>query len=248
MGVGEILDRGLRIYLANLGRLLPIALVLLVPLALLGIATAEAKAPSPENPENFLSRTMAGYLVTTILGILGGAVLQGALIQAVSDLVLGRPTGVRTAFGKAFDRLLPMIGAAILVTIAVMVGLLLFIVPGVVAMAGLSFVNAAVMLERKSVIESCRRSWALARGFRNKVLLLVGLAGVLSLLWGMIVSGFVRWAHAGPAVLTALAQAGNVFFAPFASIVTILLYYDLRVRKEAFDLEVLAREMGRPSP
>ena len=44
----------------------------------------------------------------------------------------------------------------------------------------------------------------------------------------------------------ALQQILNLLLAPFSSIAWILLYYDLRIRKEGFDLEVLAKSMSAP--
>jgi hypothetical protein len=45
---------------------------------------------------------------------------------------------------------------------------------------------------------------------------------------------------------TAIQQVLNLLVAPFSSIAWILLYYDLRIRKEGFDLEVLAKSMSAP--
>ncbi|MGH7151135.1 MAG: hypothetical protein ACREIU_10570, partial [Planctomycetota bacterium] len=243
MGVGEILDRALRVYLLNLGGLLPIALVVLVPLALIGLALGEA-GQTEGSPSR--ASKLAVVLGTSATNLFGWTLLQGSLIQAVSDVYLGNRAGVQTAFGRAFRRVLPMLGAALLMTIAIFVGFLLLIVPGILWLAALSCVNAAVMLESRSVLGSFRRSRELTRGFRKKALLLIVLASLIGWIWGALVGAVSGWLDLGPASLTVLTHAANVFYAPFYAVVTILLYYDLRIRKEAFDLEVLAREMGGP--
>jgi hypothetical protein len=46
-------------------------------------------------------------------------------------------------------------------------------------------------------------------------------------------------------LVTGLAQS-LVF--PLTLVATVLLYYDSRIRKEGFDLEVLAQEMGSGPP
>ena len=59
----------------------------------------------------------------------------------------------------------------------------------------------------------------------------------------------------GSAVFAAIGPAGWPFYAiglslaailttPFTTLITVLLYFDLRIRKEAFDLEVMAHEMS----
>ena len=54
-------------------------------------------------------------------------------------------------------------------------------------------------------------------------------------------------AHVGEQVASALV---NVFVTPFSTAALILLYFDIRVRKEGFDLELLAQSMegGAPPP
>ena len=53
--------------------------------------------------------------------------------------------------------------------------------------------------------------------------------------------------HAGPsswpvrAIGTSIA---TVLTQPFSQLVAVLLYFDLRVRKEGFDLEILAKQLG----
>ena len=45
------------------------------------------------------------------------------------------------------------------------------------------------------------------------------------------------------AVSQVLGTVVDVVFAPVFALVSVLLYYDLRIRKEGFDLEILAQEM-----
>ncbi|MCI0588971.1 MAG: hypothetical protein L0323_19280 [Planctomycetes bacterium] len=247
MGVGEILDRALRVYLLNLARLLPIALVVLVPLALLALALEDAgRVPATGDPSRQVG-ALGAVLATAAANVLGWGLLQGGLIQVVSDIYLGNPTGIQAAFGRGFRRILPMLGATLLSTIAIAVGFVLLIVPGIIWTAALFCVNAAVVLEGKSVLGSFQRSKDLTAGFRKKVLWIIGLSSIIGWVWGALVGAAAGWLDLTTSTLTVLTHAANAFFTPFHAVVTILLYYDLRIRKEAFDLEVLAREMGRPT-
>jgi hypothetical protein len=36
----------------------------------------------------------------------------------------------------------------------------------------------------------------------------------------------------------------NVLTTPYTNLVVVLLYFDARIRKEGFDMEVMARELG----
>jgi len=72
--------------------------------------------------------------------------------------------------------------------------------------------------------------------------------------WAVGIAAQLLGAPASPALIGAvpsivirqlLSLAATVVTAPISAIATVLLYYDLRIRKEAFDLEMLAKSMGR---
>ena len=74
---------------------------------------------------------------------------------------------------------------------------------------------------------------------------------VVFVLSGLFVVGFsviagVAAAIFPPLMVPALIGLGliSLFLYPFISCVFTLFYYDLRVRKEAFDLELLSQQLG----
>ncbi len=106
-----------------------------------------------------------------------------------------------------------------------------------------------VLEELGSSFDSFRRSWELTRGFRFKV---CGLSLVAFLLFNLLPS----WVLQAPVALArgtmpsvsialaALATIVPVILAPAIAAVITLMYYDLRVRREAFDLQVLGQRLG----
>ncbi len=52
------------------------------------------------------------------------------------------------------------------------------------------------------------------------------------------------------AVITTVAASAiaTIIVTPFQAAVTTVLYYDLRVRREGFDLQLLADQLGAPAP
>jgi hypothetical protein len=96
-----------------------------------------------------------------------------------------------------------------------------------------------------------QRSWKLISGHRGKafaVLLVVILAQLLLSLSGSL---FIRMAY-GPESLTGEAISGifsgiaGLLTYPLQAIAVVLLYYDLRIRKEGFDLEMLSQAIVAP--
>ena len=96
--------------------------------------------------------------------------------------------------------------------------------------------------------EGVGRSWRLTKGFKSKAF---GLYCVVFVLFFLFIIGFgivaaLAAAVFRPLMVPAVIGLGLVFlfFYPFTSCVFTLFYYDLRVRKEAFDLELLSRHLG----
>jgi hypothetical protein len=106
-----------------------------------------------------------------------------------------------------------------------------------------------VLEELGSAFDAFRRSWELTRGFRGKVF---GLGFIAFLLFNAL----PNWVIQIPAAITRLTMPGvsialgalativPVILSPAIAAVITLIYYDLRVRREAFDLQVLGQRLG----
>jgi uncharacterized membrane protein len=123
-------------------------------------------------------------------GVLGGGTVFTQVLAAFFNVGLTRmwldvARGVPPKFETLFsggDRFLPMLGLNIVFGIAVAVGCVLFIVPGVLMMLTYQFAPYYVVEGRMGPIEALQKSWEVSAGQRLEVLVLV-LAGVgLSLL------------------------------------------------------------------
>jgi membrane-anchored glycerophosphoryl diester phosphodiesterase (GDPDase) len=67
------------------------------------------------------------------------------------------------------------------------------------------------------------------------------LSDVLSLLTGLVVSGAPIATRAAIEVLA--SGVVQIFTSPFILILLTLVYYDIRIRREAFDIEMLAQSL-----
>jgi hypothetical protein len=89
----------------------------------------------------------------------------------------------------------------------------------------------------------------LIKGYRGKtfcILLVVNLlqlvlAGGVGVIAGML---FSSQGGSGAILSSALNNLLSIFLTPLGIIAAILLYYDMRIRKEGFDLEMLSRAMA----
>lgn len=120
----------------------------------------------------------------------------------------------------------------------------------------LAVYTPAFFVESKSGYESLRRSWDLLKG---RVLNTFGLLTVVSLVVFMIKSiilsplflttirASMSQTDPNPIIVgiyTFISSALDAVMMPITSMVAILIYYDARIRREGFDLEMLAADMG----
>lgn len=121
----------------------------------------------------------------------------------------------------------------------------------------LLLVEPALVIERKSAFGSLARSWSGMKGSFWKaagIYMLVGL--VVGIIFMMVVGPVLfpisRQAAIGGTIsassrwlLTILSTIVGTLSMPVSAATRILIYYDVRIRKEAFDLEMLAAELDR---
>ena len=109
---------------------------------------------------------------------------------------------------------------------------------------------AVATLEGTGPVTTLRRSWQLSGGHRWRVLGLLLLLIVLQIIIGVLLSAVLLATFAADtATRTVLQQvvnlAVNVLWAPIQWATFTVLYYDLRVRKEAYDLQLAAEALPR---
>jgi hypothetical protein len=153
--LGEAFDLYKRYFLRFVGTA---AIVFFV----LDLASAFADQAAGES----VSSELLWSLIAVLLSVVGAFWVQGALIEAVSDVRDGR---IDTTIGDLFDRTRPrlpaLIAAGIVAGIGVAVGLILLIVPGLFLLTRWALIPAVIVIEQRRADEAFDRSWQLTRGY-----------------------------------------------------------------------------------
>jgi hypothetical protein len=136
------------------------------------------------------------------------------------------------------------------------VGILVLVVAGLIAIVGTFYLGASwlvapvvVVLEKVGPIAALRRAWRLSEGNRWRIIgiqvLLLILNLVLSVLLGGLfaIGGQSEQPGIGSVLQSLVNLASTIIWAPVEWIAFTVLYYDLRVRKEAFDLQLAAEAL-----
>ncbi len=105
-------------------------------------------------------------------------------------------------------------------------------------------VPATIVLEGLRARPGLRRSSFLSRGFKGKVYGALGLPTLLFTVVQFVVPLTLNSLHVPQLFSFAIEQSATVTLYPLIAVIATLLYYDARIRKEGFDIEVMAAELG----
>jgi uncharacterized membrane protein len=180
---------------------------------------------------------LAGALIGLLKLILTSFAQAIVVFAAFQDL-RGRQVNAAESFRRGVARLFPAIIASILVGLMTGIGLLLCVVPGLIALTAMAVVLPACVVERLGPIESMSRSADLTSGHRWPILA-VGFAWILIV---FLVSMIIQAAMPGESALpTQLATwAWEVISASFAAVYAAILYHDLRAVREGIGIDEIA--------
>ncbi len=173
------------------------------------------------------SATAATTLVSLVLALVGGLLVQGALVEIVRDLHEGRtPAPVGAVYGRTRGRLGTLLGASLVYGVGVLVGLFLLIVPGLIAVARWSLIVPLVVIERLDVRSAFARSSQLVAGRTGQVLVVVVVANVVTSVVGAAITLAFDFLPTFWAAWIGGSVAGAIAV-PYEAHVLTVLYYRL---------------------
>lgn len=262
MTLGEVLDRTFKLYKSNFWLFagitampLLVSLVINIGAAGMGINQKNLAGSIAASPGMLFSVIGGGLLFLVIYLFLLGAA-QAATVFAVSDLYLGRTPSLRESYRRVGGKALRVISILIIAGLMVGFGFLLLVIPGIILLCRTALAVPASMLEDSKSIRSIERSMNLTKGFSGQIFIIFLMVWVLSWVVAMIFdapfSYFATAQHAtsfGILTLQYLSSfIAQVLIGPIGTIAFSLMYYNLRVRKEAFDIQHLMASLGTASP
>jgi hypothetical protein len=268
MMFSDLLDGSFRLLKANLGTIVLVAAVFLIPVNLVAAflqrdllggygflqfmqdpsLLEEAAGPGASNGP------LIGSLVATLATVLVTPFIGGATSMVVAASYLGGELKAGPAMRATGRRFLVLLAVFFLTLLLKLAGLVLCLVGALVPMTLFLVTTPAVMVEEVGPIQAMARSVTLVRP-RFWPVLAIGIgSGVLAGFLGNILAGpfsiaalavGYRWGW----ILAAIgAIVPALITTPFVSILATLVYFDLRIRNEGFDLQMIAAELARGAP
>lgn len=264
MSLGEVLDRTFTLYrehfLLFAGIMaLPYLVILVLEFSFLLVGSSSFK-PTPTLSSGLIGGIIAGVAGFSALWLVLFGVAQAATIWAVSELYLGRPASVREAYFSSKGRVWTVILITVMVSLATLLvgGIFFFLLftPGIYLWCRLVLAVSVSIVERESAVRSMERSMELTKGYFWQIFLLLLLVGTLSYAVSMMLQLPVFFLTISAAMAKRPVSAGVATYqyiagfisqtvvGPIGTISAALMYYNLRVRKEGFDIQHLMSSLA----
>lgn len=270
----EIVDVAFSIFRSNFATMAVIGLaaslpfVILISFGVVSFGTLGSKT--------FLDNVVAMipmFIAFGLVAILWMSVIDGAMTFAAAEAYHGNRPSPGDAIRGAISKGVSLIGGNLLrILLVAAVGLVAAVAVGGLgrlngflgAIVGIAVfvlfvhiiartfaITSAIVIERRGAAEGMSRSFALSK---NSTMRIVGVGLLcLAVYWvgqfagALVVQLLVGFVLRNPIVAAVLGNVVGMLMYPFLNIALMVLYFDQRVRKEGYDIDVLSNTMA-PAP
>ena len=266
LSTGELLDRTFSIYRRNFVLFFTIAALpqLLIFGGQLGFVLASGKTLTATTFGAADGLLLVAYvLIGVIVLVFVTSAAQVATINALASMYMDQPTSIGAAFASIKGKVARTAGVMFVTTFAIGLGFIAFIAPGIILALRWALVLPCTVLEGTGGADSRSRSTFLTEDFRGRIFLIVflyfvlfyllSILGVMPLAIGAGIQAARAHSQQFPVWYFALSYLVNFGVAslvsPILTIALTLQYFDGRIRKEGYDLQLMmsAATAGAPS-
>ncbi|MDH5648162.1 MAG: YciC family protein [Gammaproteobacteria bacterium] len=246
--IGKNLDNGIKLYIAGLAKVLPLTFIA----ASLGVVPdlLNVTRPSIDNPA--VGAGMLGFLlVYVVVMIVVSFAIYGAVIYQYGAIATGHSVSMMDSVKRGFRCIPRLLGGGILYVLAIMIGMVLLVIPGIILMVSLALFSTAIMLDDEKAVDSLKLSHSLVWGnwwrtvilFTVPMFIIMALYFLLGAIFGvsMMAGGAANLNQesiAQTALMVSIAGAAiNAVVTPLFYGITIVVYNDLKLRRSGSDLQ-----------
>jgi hypothetical protein len=236
----EILDAAFEIYRRYFTVFVAINIFAAIPVALssyLGLTAIMLQQPDA---------IVTSYLVRAV-GALITPFTEGAMTCAASAAYLGMPVDLANSVRAAFQRPGRLFVAMFTKWILLVFGLVLFLVPGFIVFKRYFALPMTVLFEDNKVGDAISRSRQLSNGNGTRIFGLIGGVFVFTLVVTAVLTKTITSLTSSVAVTAVITLLVATVISPFGTVVATLLYYDIRIRKEGYDIELMTQALNTSS-
>ncbi len=252
---GEILGKSFNLYFSNFIQIVLISVLAYLPLAIV-VATFVLAFPilgsfddnlDPKEGIQFVIASSAFLL----LFVVSSVYVSIYIVQLTSKRYLDEQVHIKQLALSSFRFIIPAIIMTFIQYLIIILGILPLFIPSVFFYLCYFITTQTLVIERTGIFAALKRSWRLTKGSRWQILglhlvLQIGISvvnQVLSLvmvLVGLVISqGNQEVAMVFTLILFYVSFA---FMMPLSFCLQVVVYYNQRVKNEAFNIEYLAQQ------
>jgi hypothetical protein len=236
---GEILRKTIFIYTRHFPLIASIMIFPMIAFVLARQLAEQALLAAGANP-----MPLAGIAVEILVYM----VVSAAAIVALGDICLGNEASFARSYGTLRKYFWKLFGTFLLASLLVAIGWFLLFIPGIIAYLLLAFVAPVCVLEKKFGTSALRRSTNLTKSHRVRILGILMITylpffALTVLLVVVTAPFFTPDGTVGISVPRLLVECVPYLMSALPLIALILLYYDVRVRKENYDAARFAQDL-----
>jgi hypothetical protein len=213
LNVGAVIDRIFKIYVDQASVLLPAAAVVFVLTAILS--------------EVLIAAAPVLVLVALVISLVATTLFTGMVVELVADVQDGRRDAT---VGQLLGAVKPAVGSLILVGIvaglAIGIGLVLIIVPGLILITIWAVFAPVIVLEHPPGLGALGRSRELVRGNGWQVFAVVFVLVIGVEIVALVIEGIAGSAGLGVGIVVRVVV--QILAAPLAALAASVLYFELR--------------------
>lgn len=154
---------------------------------------------------------MLGSAVAFVIAILCSLLAQAALVHATTAYAEGRRASIGEGLAVGLSVALPLLGLSLMMTVGIVGGVLLFLVPGIILFLMWSVAVPALVDEKLGVMEALGRSRTLTKGFRWKILGLELVMLIIAWIVEAIIGVLIFMTGGGLSILSQIASGSFPF-------------------------------------
>ena len=242
----ELIDAAFRMYRQYFSGFITLSALVYLPAFALGVIVGRL-TPMIEDMQP--GPTIGLFVALFLMGC-WYAIMEAALSIAASERYLGSEIDPGRAFRGALSRAGSLIPAKLWTWFVMFWGFFFFIIPGIYFFARYFAIPQTLLFEPGGVGRALERSRQLAKGEKWKAIKSLGMIWLIFLAVSMGV-GLTLAPDPGtsPSILSQLVSSVvSIIAYPLVPITATLLYYDVRIRREGFDIEMMSAGLESAAP
>lgn len=236
----EILDASFHLLRLHYRSFVLLTAVAYFPLAVFSILFGRYTGMTPESPPAAMGWNL---LIVFPVQMIWFNVMSGLVATMTSRAYLQEPLEPGTTWMTVVPRLPAIIGSSILVAIGAGFGFILLFFPGIYFYTRFGLAPLIAAIEGTGLNESFRRATTLSHGRKLHIFGVTLLAVTLYLI---VLIGLGITFSLLPTILlkTVFSYLGTILTWPMLPVIQTALYYDLRIRGEGYDVDLMSRTLG----